>query len=46
MKNNLLMQEIEELRHELELRDKNQDSSKSNTNINNNNNDQVMSGNA
>ena len=41
MKNNLLMQEIEDLRHELELRDKN----KSNTNNNTNNNDQDLSGN-
>ena len=41
MKNNLLMQEIEDLRHELELRDKNQ----SNTNNNTNNNDQDLCGN-
>ena len=41
MKNNLLMQEIEDLRHELELRDKNQ----SNINNNTNNNDQDLCGN-
>ena len=41
MKNNLLMQEIEDLRHELELKDKNQSSSGNNNN-NTNNNDQYV----